>query len=259
MVCNHKEANYRPISLISSISKVLEKVVYLKLINFLDKYNILSDCQYGFCNNTPTETPILDLAHEITSNMENKLLLIGVFIDLSKAFDSLDSSIILSKLHHYGVRGSALNWFASYLKDRFWFVQLNDIKSKSLPMFGGVPQGSILGPVLFNIFINDVVFSSNMAKFILYADDTTILFKHSNINDFISNSNKELNVIYKWFLANNLRLNIKKTCFIIFGPKILTNQFHHSLSISNINIDKVESTKFKLSLSPIKSQKILEF
>ena len=187
---------------------------------------------------------ILDVTHHVATCIEKKLLSIGVFIDLSKAFDSINHSILLAKLNHYGIRGIALKWSTSYLNNRYHFVEINNIKSNNLPMLGGVPQGSVLGPVLFNLFINDVVLSSKVAKFVLYADDTTILFHHSDIKKLISQSNHELTLIYKWFMANNLRINFVKTCFVLFGPKILTNMFKPLLSISDLSITRVESVKF---------------
>ena len=187
---------------------------------------------------------ILDLTQHIISNIESKFTTVGIFLDLSKAFDCLDHRILLSKLEHHGVRGVALQWFSSYLFDRYHFVSVNGANSDLLPMNCGVPQGSILGPLLFNIFLNDIVRVSKVAKLVLYADDSTVLFHDSNIDHLLNTANAEINIIHKWLNVNGLNINFKKTCYIIFGPKIKTNLINSNLLINGNVIDRVDSTKF---------------
>lgn len=242
--CKKSINNYRPISLISSISKLMEKLMHSRLNKFLENHDILTKFQYGFRKNVSTEFAILDLTHYIISNIESKLHTIGIFIDLKKAFDSLDHNILLAKLDNYGIRGIAFQWFKSYLADRFHFVAIDECSSDLLPMESGVPQGSILGPLLFNIFLNDLVNCSNISKFILYADDTTILLNDPNIEHLMSTANAEMCKIYNWLSCNKLKMNFKKTCFILFGPKIITNLLNANLVIHNTTIDRVDHTKF---------------
>ena len=203
----------------------------------------MSDRQYGFRKGCSTELALLDLTTDIANDIENKKYTVGVFLDCSKAFDSLDHSILLNKLFHYGIRGQPYQWFKNYLSDRHQYVSVNGHYSSNLPILKGVPQGSILGPLLFNIFVNDIVSSSSTSKFIIYADDTTLLYSHSDIKILNEIINVELKSIEKWYSANQLQLNLTKTCYIVFGPKIKTNLVNIDLSIDDIPIRRVNSTK----------------
>ena len=142
---------------------------------------------------------------------------IGIFIDLSKAFDIIDHVLLCQKLEYYGIRGIALDWFTNYLSNRKQFVNLNGKDSSLLTVLCGVPQGSILGPLLFLIYINDIVYTFEQTKFIIFADDTNLFYKHKNLNTLVSIINTELIKISSWFKLNKLSLNISKTNFIHFS------------------------------------------
>ena len=236
--------NYRPISLISSLSKVMEKIVYTRMIHFADQNGIISKNQFGFVKNCSTEQAILNLTQTISNNIDAKLLTLGVFLDISKAFDSINHELLLKKLYCYGMRGTIYNWLESYLANRNQYISLNSATSSLLYVQYGVPQGSILGPLLFLLFINDLVHVSKLLKCILYADDTTLLISGHDIKEMTSILNQELTAIQNWFNENHLKLNIKKSRCILFGPKIVTNILNFKLFLNNEVIPRVESFKF---------------
>ena len=141
--------NYRPISLLSIFDKIIEKIMHKRLSEFLDKYDILFINQFGFRKNSSTIHALLDITERIRKTMDDGKYGCGVFIDLKKAFDTVNHDILLMKLEHYGIRGNILNWFKSYLTDRKQYVYFNGESSETLPLSCGVPQGSVLGPLRF--------------------------------------------------------------------------------------------------------------
>jgi retron-type reverse transcriptase len=165
--------NYRPISLLPTISKILEKNVHKRLYNFLNMQGLFYPSQYGFRPKHSTIQAISEFTSHISDSNEKHENSLSVFLDLSKAFDTIDHNILLRKLNHYGVRGVALDWFRSYLSERNQFVKFKSTESELLNVSCGVPQGSVLGPLLFIIYTNDLPNSLNYSTCILFADDTT--------------------------------------------------------------------------------------
>jgi hypothetical protein len=155
----------------------------------------------------------------VSDELDKKNDCVGIFIDLSKAFDTLDHNILLRKLVLYGVRGIANEWFSSYLSNRHQFVEIDSVKSALLPVICGVPQGSILGPLLFILYVNDLANVSKLAKTIMFADDTNLFFSGSNLSDIVHTINVELGKFCLWFKLNKLSLNIKKNKFYPFWTK----------------------------------------
>ena len=236
--------NYRPISVLPVFSKILEKLMYQRLISFLDQHKVLNDNQYGFRENHSTDMALINMIDQISSEMDNKQYSIGIFLDLSKAFDTIDHSILLQKLETYGIRGIALSWFRSYLSNRSQCVTVNGKISDYLPITCGVPQGSILGPLLFILYINDLVNTSRLLKFIMFADDTNIFYSHKSLTELIHIVNIELNQVSNWLKANKLSLNVKKTHFILFHFRQRKIDQLPSVLIDNNIIEQVKSTKF---------------
>ena len=167
-------SNYRPISLLASFSKILEKLMSNRLLNFLNKCDILNKYQFGFWNNHSTYMALIILLENLNNALDKGERSIRMFHDFHKAFDTVNHGILLDKLYHYSLRGPAYDWFSSYLNKRYQFVVYNGCESEYKYIQCGVPQGSILGPLLFLIYINDLPSVSNLFMPILFADDTNL-------------------------------------------------------------------------------------
>ena len=239
--------NYRPISLLPTISKVFESVIYSQLYEYFNDNNLMSEQQYGFRAQHSTELASVKLVDHIIKQMDNRYetkTLVAIFCDLSKAFDCLKFDIFLSKLEYYGVDGTPLALIKSYLNNRYQYVQFENCKSDLLEVKTGIPQGSILGPLFFSVLINDIVNSSNKLSFLMYADDTTIYF---NLEDFPALNreqeiNKELEKLNTWFQLNKLTLNVEKTKCIFFHKRRAVPPIN--ISMNNIPIDIVPHFKY---------------
>ena len=236
--------NYRPISLLPTISKVLEKIIHKQLSSYFEEYGLFFPNQYGFRPKHSTEYAALELIDRIINKMDLNEIPIDIFLDLSKAFDTIDHTILLHKLKYYGLEQSTLRLFESYLKNRKQYTEIEESKSEILPLTIGVPQGSILGPLLFIIYINDFSESTKKFDFIIYADDTTL---SSTINSFNNEHrnvdtqtliNDELSKIIEWLNINKLSLNKNKSKYMIFHmhKKDIPS---FSLKLGNTNIEKV--------------------
>ena len=214
--------NYRPIPLLPCMSKVLEKIINIQLYDYFQSNNLLYKSQYGFRKHHSTEFASLELVDTIQQQLDLKLYPFAVFLDMSKAFDTLDHEILMQKFSFYGVQNTSLNLFKSYLSERSQFVSIGGTSSPLRTINTGVPQGSILGPLLFIIYINDLHMASDKFNYILYADDTTLIgnisnFKSINMQCSITdNINIELDKICDWLAVNKLSLNASKSNYMIF-------------------------------------------
>lgn len=217
--------NYRPISILSPINKIFEKILYSRLTKYINNSNILYKYQFGFRKNHSTEHALIELVDQIRIAMGNNLMTCGIFIDLSKVFDTVNHHMLIQKLQHYGIRGTALELFKSYLSNRKQYVQIDKCKSKTLPITCGVPQGSVLGPLFFILFINDLYKCCPDGKTRLFVDDTTILFHSNSVDEIKSKSKLIMTQLSNWFKANKLTLNSEKSSFTIFKSprKVIRN------------------------------------
>ena len=237
--------NYRPVSVLNVLSKVFEKVMYNRLFDFFDTNNSLYKMQFGFRRLHNANIALSYLLDKIISSLDRGDFVIGTFIDLSKAFDTVNHTILQAKLYKYGVRGCALDWVKSYLEKRSQYVCCNSYESSMHEIRCGVPQGSILGPLLFLIYVNDIMQVSTKVMPLLYADDTNLFCSGKNISEIIDTLNNELTLYMKWMQINKLTVNADKTKVIIFRKprtKLPTNI--DNILLNGKVIEKVSSMKF---------------
>ena len=238
-------SNYRPISLLPTLSKVFERVIHKQLYSYFNNENLLAEQQYGFRAKHSTELAAIKLVDFVNHEMDIGNTPVTIFLDLSKAFDTLNFDILLSKLRYYGVSGAALDLMKSYLTGRKQYVIFGETKSNFTNTTTGIPQGSILGPLLFSIYINDLITVSEKFNFLMYADDTTLYFNVENFteNEFENECKSELTKLTNWLQHNKLSLNIEKTKGLHFHKpqrKLTPLRLH----INNTIIEKVDSFNY---------------
>ena len=240
-----KVINYRPISLLVTISKVIEKLIYKRMIKFIDKYNLLYDSQYGFRTKQSCEHAILELIGNILESKNSKQHACALFLDLSKAFDTLNHNILLEKLDKYGIHGICNKWFRSYLKDRKLQCKINTVENKivrsdTYNITYGTAQGSCLGPLLFILFTNDIHLLPIYSRLILFTDDTTIFSHHKSEHFLKYMLTHDMEILINWFKSNQLSLNMDKTTMIKFWPDKSPFEIH----IDESTIKNAPFTKF---------------
>ncbi len=232
--------NYRPISLLSNVSKVLEKVVHKRLYSFLAKHNILYSNQYGFRPKRSTIDAITEFNSDVLPSLDAKQKCLSVYLGLSKAFDTINHGILMLKLQYYGIRGKALEWFESYLDQRRQYVSYLGINSPIRTIAYGVPQGSVLGPLLFILYSNDLPQALSHCKTILFADDTTIFKTGNNMEQIFEQVNADLHTLNDWFRANQLSVNPTKTKYILFSKHGNVDTYSDLfLNIENETLERV--------------------
>ena len=236
--------NYRPISLLSCLDKIFEKLLHKRFMKFINKHKIIILNQYGFLKFHSTTMALIDVIDNIRNMLDKGEYALGVYLDFKKAFDTVDHRILLCKLNHYGFRGHTNKFIESYLSDRLQYTVVNGVKSNINGIETGVPQGSVLGPLFFLIYINDIINCIDDGKTTLFADDTTILFHDQNLMTLKQKAEKGMEKVYDWLLSNKLSLSWEKTFFMIYhSPKKNINNFQE-LKVYNFLIKRVTTIKY---------------
>lgn len=231
----HEPSNYRPISILPIFSKVLERVVFDQLYEYLNNNNLINMYQSGFRPLYSTASALLNITDEWLKSFEEGRIVCAVMLDLKKAFDTVDFDLLMQKLRCYGIDEHALCWFKSYLHERSQFTTVNGVSSDFLPVQCGIPQGSILGPLLFILHINDLPVGLKHCKVSMYADDTILYFASKDCYELEKKVNEDLKYVKRWLVLNKLNLNTNKTEYMVLGTKSRLKSIGNTTL--NINID----------------------
>ena len=240
----HEICNYRPISLLPVISKILEKLVSIRLVKFFTKHKILYEGQYGFRRQRNTTDAIMDLTGNILHSFNKGMFTIGIFLDMTKAFDSIKHETLLYKLQNYGIRGTVFNWLKSYLSNRKLQVKFKNTLSDQYTVDFGIPQGSVLGPLLYIVLANDLIKCLKFCSCVSFADDTTVFASGRNIKFLFKKVNEDLKRLNLWFVSNSLSLNVEKSNYILFRMKSKKINCNNKIEIGGKEIRNVRDTKF---------------
>lgn len=239
--------NYRPIAISSIFSKVFEKLLHSRFSSYLNKFKIIYDYQFGFRKNHSTTSALLEVTNMINTNA-TKNYTIGIFLDLQKAFDTVNHKILLTKLENLGIRGNILKLIESFLHERQIYTNINETKSNKFSISCGLPQGTVLSPLLFLLYVNDIHKATPDNQIRLFADDSNIFIIDTTLERVYTRANQALINITEWLQANKLSLNVEKTNYMLFKPTDQANEYINThnltLSIDNKNIERTDSVRY---------------
>ena len=234
--------NYRPISILPFFNKIFETTIYNRINDFVSKCKLISPEQFGFQKNRSTEQAITCFSENIYDTLNKKESAISVFIDFSKAFETVNHSILLDKLEAYGIRGIALDLISSYLSNRRHVTRIGGHVSSPKVVNISVPQGSNLGPIFFILYVNDLLNISSLFSSILFADDLTLNFRHSNLETLVRNCNSEIQKLIEWTQCNRLTINHSKSFFMFISNRF--RYYHPLILLNNAPLKQCMSGKF---------------
>lgn len=240
---NNKCNNYRPISLLPTIAKLFEKQIKKRLINFISSTTKIDPNQFGFQAKSSTDAALCNVLHSSNKYIDIGHYVVVLFVDLRKAFDMVDHNILLNILEELEVRGSSLNLFESYLKNRKVATRVNGVKSEDNYLQTGVPQGSVLGPTLYLLYINSLRYLNTFGEQTIYADDTCFLYHSKNVDEIIYQINQDMKQYFNWLDGQKLVINLKKSNFMVFKPKGKT-QITFNLGENLQKIERVSKVKY---------------
>lgn len=240
----HNVSNYRPISLISNIAKIFEKVIYDRIYSFVQENKLINPKQFGFVKNKGTKDALAFITNIIYNKLDRSKPIMVSYLDLAKAFDTVNHDILLDKLYNYGIRGNAHNLLKNYLTNREQIVKLQNTRSNSKNITVGVPQGTLLGPLLFILYVNDLLNNLPKGQIVSYADDTAIISTKDSWKDTQDEMNEILSFVNKWLVLNKLSLNINKTVYMTFGNYCDSVPHDVEVKICDTNLKRVECYKY---------------
>ena len=232
------------ISLLSNLNKIMEKLIFNRIYEFLEKYNCLYDLQFGFRSKHSTVHALISITESIRSALDDSTFVCGIFVDLQKAFDTVNHNILLNKLSHYGIRGTMNEWLKSYLQGRKQIVSINGVESELRELKHGVPQGSVSGPLLFLIYINDLNRCISNSKVYHFADDTNLLYINSCFKKLQKNLNYDLKRLTHWLDSDMISLNCTKTEVIYFRKKRSANLTTNKIKLNGKRLIPTDHIKY---------------